>query len=529
MTLTPTPALVAFRPRASRLAARAWRSFLRAREFLPSREFLRAPEGGEQAIMINRLLLALLVFVAAAVQAHAGAKQAQDFYSHGLVWLQAYLAAAAWLQLHLWWRPAPCVMRRILAIGLDAAMISFGLCQGDETSAYLFPLYFWMILGNGVRLGPKVMGAAVVSSVVGFAFTIWLTPFWRDHFAFSTGLLLALVIIPIYGGLLLRRLAEAHAEAERANHAKTLLLACVSHELRTPLTAITGLGALLQDTNLDHEQRDMIQTLNSAAAMLLRHIDSLLTVSRDEIGARTAEPERVDLLALLVSLRALLAVEADEKGVRLGLCIEDDTPRHIITDSALLLDILQNIGGNAVKFTHRGAVAIRVGVRRCEDDRFDLRVEVLDTGIGIDTAAQHRIFDSFVQADPEISRRFGGSGLGLAIARRRLEARGGRIGVESDIGKGARFWFELNVGIDHEAVATANRQSNSLALEPAPLVAPIDADGTMAFSGRQIGEPTCLVAPESFDPLALARRYALAAVARHGGPHARARANWRRG
>jgi two-component system sensor histidine kinase RpfC len=191
----------------------------------------------------------------------------------------------------------------------------------------------------------------------------------------------------------------------------------------------------------------------------------------------------------------------------------------------LLLDILQNIGGNAVKFTHRGAVAIHVGVRRREDARLDLRVDVLDTGIGIDAAAQHRIFDSFVQADPEISRRFGGSGLGLAIARRRLEARGGRIGVESSIGKGARFWFELNVGIDHEAVTTANRRSNSPPLEPAPVVAPpIGPDGTEPFAGRQIGEPTFLVALESFDPLALARHYALAAVARDGGPDACRRA-----
>jgi two-component system sensor histidine kinase RpfC len=515
MITAPLPLAAAQRPLLSHLAARAWRQFLSARET------------GEQAIMINRLLLAWLVFLSAAIHAHAGARQAQDFYSHGLVWLQAYLIAVAALQAHIFLRPAPSVTRRFLAVALDAAIISFGLHQGDAASAYLFPLYFWMILGNGVRLGPSVMCGAVVCSAAGFAVTVWHTPFWRAHVSFSTGLFLALIIIPIYGGLLLRRLAEAHAEAERANHAKTLLLACVSHELRTPLTAITGLGALLQDTELDDEQREMIQTLNGAAAILLRHIEALLTVSRDEIGTQAARPERVDLFALLVSLRALLAVEADKKGVRLGLSIDADTPRHIVAEPDLLLDIFQNLGGNAVKFTHRGAVAIHVGVGRRDRGRLDLRVEVLDTGIGIDAAAQHRIFDSFVQADPDISRRFGGSGLGLAIARRRLEARGGRIGVESDVGKGSRFWFELNVGIERDPATAAPEFAHQetahqeIALHFPTLPA---ADGAEPFADSQIGATACLVAPAPFDALALARHYALAAVSRDGAPDSLARA-----
>jgi two-component system sensor histidine kinase RpfC len=466
--------------------------------------------------MVNRLLLAMIVLVVAAAYARMGGKAAQEFYIQGMPWLQAYLLAAAAFQAHLLARPVPSAWRRGLSICCDSAIISFGLYLGDGAAVYLIPLYFWVILGNGVRFGAATMGVAVVSAAAGFAATVAYTPFWRGNPALSLGLFLSIVIIPIYGALLLRRAAVARAEAERANHAKTLLLASVSHELRTPLTAIVGLGALLQKTRLDDEQREMVQTLSGAGAILMRQIDALLMISRDEIGKQMAR-ERVDLLALLTSLRALLAVEADKKGVRLGLFVGAETPRHVLADPSLLHDILQNLAGNAVKFTAAGAVSIQVGVERRRHASLDLRVEVRDTGIGVDKEAQERIFESFVQADPDISRRFGGSGLGLAIVRRRLEACGGRIGVESEAGAGALFWFELTVGIDE--IAAEPPRSVAVGDRP-PRLADLDA----MPEGPQIGEPFCVVAPESFDPLALARRFALAALAREGDPESLVRA-----
>src|SRR5208282_1202169 len=433
------PPRVKTRPRPSARAPR-----LRSRlDFLASAFFDHWRDGGEQGVTINRLLLAMLVLAGACAHAHTGSKGALEFIRHGMPSLQAFLVMTTAIQAHIVLRPSPNVARRLLGIVVDASAISFGMRYGGAASAYLFPLYFWMILGYGLRFGQGFMVAALAGAAVGFAATVWFTPFWRANVAFSAGLFLALFIIPMYGVLLLSRLAEARAEAERANHAKTLLLACVSHELRTPLTAIAGLSALLQGTELDEEQRGMVQTLSGAGDILLRHIEALLTVSRDEIEQRPEARERVDLFALLIGLRALLAVEADRKGVRLGLCIEADTPRHILARPALLLDVLQNLAGNAVKFTPRGAVAIHVGVGRRGLGSLDLRVEIRDSGIGIEKGAQQRIFDSFVQADPGISSRFGGSGLGLAIARRRLETQGGRIGVESEIGEGSCFWFEL--------------------------------------------------------------------------------------
>jgi two-component system sensor histidine kinase RpfC len=481
---------------------------------------------GEQAVTISRLLLAALVLLGASAHAHAGGTSAQAFLRLGMPALEAYLALTAAMQLHIMLRPRPSVARRLLAIGIDTAIISFGMNRGGDASAYLFPLYFWMILGNGLRFGGGFMCAAVVGAAVGFAATVASTPFWRANMAFSSGLFLALLIIPLYGGLLLRRLAEAHAEAKRANHAKTLLLACVSHELRTPLTAIVGLSALLRETRLDEEQREMVRTLSDAGSLLLRHIEGLLPLSRDEIEPGRAAPERVDLLELLISLRALLAVEAENKGLALGLCVEADTPRHIIAEPDLLRDVLQNLVGNAVKFTPRGAVSIHTGVVRREAESLDLRVEVRDTGIGLEKAAQKRIFESFVQADPDIARRFGGSGLGLAIARRRLETRGGRIGVESEIGEGACFWFELTVGTDRRAAAPAEDPAPPRVAPSTPRGAPFtprDALGKQPFDGPQQAEPVCLTATGSFDALALARRFAYAALARDDDAETQAR------
>ena len=487
------------------------------------RWFVNALDAGDQAMMFNRLLLATMVFVASSVEAHGGDGPAQAFLRRGLPWLQAYLLLAAAFQAHIMWRDAPSAPRRIAMIGVDAAVISFGLFQGEAASAYLFPLYFWMILGNGVRLGARFMAVAVACSALGFAAVVWFTAFWRANVALSAGLFLSLIIIPIYGGLLLRRLAEAHAEAERANHAKTLLLACVSHELRTPLTAIVGIGALLRKTDLDDQQREMVRTLSGAGDILLRHIEGLLTVARDEMGQEPKRPERVDLFALLVSLRALLAVEAEKKGVRLGLCIDADTPRHIFVEPALLLDILQNLGGNAVKFTQAGAVAIHVGAGRRDRETLELRVDISDTGIGVAPSAQARIFDSFVQADPGISRRFGGSGLGLAIARRRLELRGGRIGVESEPGQGSRFWFELAVGRD----PSGNEAEGAISRQDAPVQDAVSLleDRFEPFDGPQAGEPICFFAPEPPDGLALARRCAVAVLVRDGEPESLARGN----
>ena len=480
----------------------------------------RLRQAEEQKVIFNRLCVALIIVVAVMFHQLSGAPLAQ-----ALVWETAalwggYIAAALALQAHLWLWPRTGAWRQAATALLDAAAISCALVWGDAESAWLFPLYFWVILGNGSRLGPAQMGFAGAVSASGFAGVLLLSPFWRAHQLYGGAVFVSMAVIVIHGALLLRQLDDAHSEGERANRAKTLLLASVSHELRTPLTAILGLSALMQDSAPEESQREMARTISGAGSILLRHIEALLKVSRDEMDQDQGGASVVDLFALLADLRAVLAVEADKKDVRLGLFVEAGTPRYIFADQGLLLDIFQNLVGNAVKFTPSGAVALRVGLRRAGPAGFELRAEVRDTGIGVEKTAQKRIFDSFVQASPEIAEIYGGSGLGLAIARRRLESRGGRIGVESALGQGACFWFEMQVAPAPVAEPPCERGFTPREdwLPPRDLAA-------RGFEGPQGWGPVVVISPDDeFDSPALARRYSLGVLAISVGPSALAQA-----
>ncbi len=254
--------------------------------------------------------------------------------------------------------------------------------------------------------------------------------------------------------------------------------------MRTPLTAIIGLTGLLQHSRLDTEQRDMTRTLQESAQTLLRQIEHLLSGAREEIGQEDGgDEEIVDFVALLVSLRAMLAVEAEAKGVRLGLMIEADTPSHILCDRRRVQEIFQNVVGNAVKFTREGAVAVRVGATRREDGVW-VNVEVRDTGPGIAAEAQQRIFEPFRQGDASIGAKFGGAGLGLSIVKRRLDAMGGDIAVESPAA-GALFRLGWPV-------------------------TPVDP--AEEFAEASDAEPVCLDVTDDFDSLAVAARHDLAVL-----------------
>ena len=196
----------------------------------------------------------------------------------------------------------------------------------------------------------------------------------------------------------------------------------------------------------------------------------------------------MDFFALLVSLRAMLAVEAEAKGVRLGLMIDADTPRYISGDRRSLHEILQNVIGNAVKFTREGAVAVRVGAARRQGELW-MNVEVRDSGPGIPAEAQQRIFEPFRQGDASIGAKFGGAGLGLSIVKRRLDAMGGDIAVESPA---AGALFRLGW----------------------PVTPAEDDDSEPEAQGA---EPACLDVTDDFDSLAVAARHDLAVLAPDAG------------
>jgi two-component system sensor histidine kinase RpfC len=352
-----------------------------------------------------------------------------------------YLLGATLLLGHLLWRPHVSPARRVAGMLLDLITLPVGMIVGGEVVAPLYPMYLWIILGMGFRYGRRYLFAAAILSLVGFAAVIALTEFWRMHLALSISLWIALVILPAYASSLLTKLQDALARVEEASQAKSRFLATMSHELRTPLHAIIGMADLLRGSRLDGEQRDMVRTVRSAGQTLLEMIDDLLDVAKIEAGKAVAQPVEFDLHALLATVRALLHHQAASKGLRLQVCLDPRAPFRLFGAARSLQQILVNLVANAIKFTDRGSVTLRVIADGVSADRVALRIEVEDTGIGIPPEAQKRIFEQFTQADESTTRRYGGTGLGLTIARQLAGLMGGDLTVRSVPGAGACFVF----------------------------------------------------------------------------------------
>jgi two-component system, sensor histidine kinase and response regulator len=233
-------------------------------------------------------------------------------------------------------------------------------------------------------------------------------------------------------------LARARDEALEASRLKSQFLANTSHEIRTPMTVILGMNELLLETGLDETQRKFADAVTRAGHGLLAIINDILDFSKIEAGRLDLELVDVDVRAVLGDVVSFLAGPAQAKGLRLVSMCDRAVPETILGDATRLRQILLNLAANAVKFTEAGAVVIRV-----DPAPGGIRVEVSDTGIGIAPGQLDLLFRPFSQVDPSMTRRFGGTGLGLAIAAQLVDAMGGQVGVESTVGAGSTFWFEV--------------------------------------------------------------------------------------
>ncbi len=372
-----------------------------------------------------------------------------------------YFGLGLALALGHWLYPKPSNLRRFLGLCTDFGCGAYLLSVGSAEIAGFYPIFLWVILGNGFRFGIKWLFLASFMATAAFGWTIYSVAYWQSSMSLSIGLLLGLLIIPAYCSTLILKLSKAKEQAEEANKAKSLFLASISHELRTPLNAIIGYGTHLLAMKMPAKQEQMVATSVSAGRHLLHLINQLLSFAQSDSREELPEPKSFLITDVVTEVRDIMQIGAEEKGLKLNLQAEVQSDQRIIGQLDYVRNILINLASNAIKFTEEGGVTIKCGID-ANDEGGLLWCSVSDTGPGIPPEAQDKIFEVFQQADQSVMRKFGGTGLGLAICQKLARQMGGDVGVDSEVGVGSTFTLTCPVVFDESQSDAAAEDSFSI-------------------------------------------------------------------
>jgi two-component system sensor histidine kinase RpfC len=333
--------------------------------------------------------------------------------------------------------------RRVVGMLADAGGTTFALFLTGSEGVGLIGVYLFITFGNGFRYGRTYLFACQALCLLGLVSVVQFAPWWHREPIIGWGLIVSLIVLPLYVSTLLKRIHEARSRAEEANRAKSSFLANMSHEMRTPLNGIVGITDLLQTTDLSPAQVEFMRLLRHSVSLLRSLVDDVLDISKIEAGRIAIEIIEFDLHAMLSGLVRLLRPHAAGKNIELRASVDPAIDYRLRGDPHHIRQVLVNLLSNAIKFTERGCVTVSVQLKGETAEGFRVRFEVRDTGIGISDQAREKIFEQFVQADDSTTRRYGGTGLGTTIAKQLVELMGGAIGLTSQLGKGSTFWFEL--------------------------------------------------------------------------------------